>query len=287
VTRSPEDSRVNIATHPMWRIRLAREVPRYLLSALSLAGLAASARFAIAPPRLAAPAAVVRAPAPADSAAEGYAVLFTRRYLSWSAAEPQASARALEAFLGPGMEPDAGLDLPTSGERRVEWAEVVQSREPFRGEHVYTVAAQTDTAGLIYLTVPVTRSQGGSLYLAGYPAFVGAPAASPAQTTTHLREVTDAALVTVLERALRNYLAGSATELEADLTSEARVSLPALALSLLSVQKLDWSGEGSATVAIVQAEDAHGVHYTLGYELDVVREQGRWEISAVQMDPDS
>jgi hypothetical protein len=278
---------VTIATRPMWRIRLAREMPRYILSALSLAGLAASARFAIAPPRLALPDTVMRAPVPADSAAEGYAVLFTRHYLSWSAAEPQASERALEAFLGPGMEPDAGLQLPTAGERRVEWAEVVQSREPRGGEHVYTVAAQTDTAGLIYLTVPVTRSQSGSLYLAGYPALVGAPAASPAQATTHLREVTDAALVTVVERALRNYLAGSATELAADLSSEARISLPALALSLLSVQKLDWSGEGSAVVAIVQAEDAHGVHYTLGYELDVVREQGRWEISAVQMDPDS
>jgi hypothetical protein len=287
VRGNAEGSRVSIATRPMWRIRLAREMPRFLLSALSLVGLAASARFAIAPPRPERPGTVAPAPVPADSAAAGYAVLFTRRYLSWSAAEPQASARALEAFGGPGMEPDAGLQLPPAGERHVEWAEVVQSREPRRGEHVYTVAAQTDTAGLIYLTVPVARVQGGSLYLAGYPAFVGAPAASPGQATTHLREVTDPALVTVAERALRNYLAGSAAELAADLTSEAHVSLPALALSLLSVQKLDWSGAGSAVVAIVQAEDAHGVHYTLGYELDVVREQGRWEISAVQMDPDS
>jgi hypothetical protein len=287
MTRSPEGSGVSIVARPMWRIRLVREMPRYLLSAVSLAGLAASARFAIAPPRVTLPAAVVSAPAPADPAAEGFAVLFTRRYLSWSAAEPQASARSLEAFLGPGIEPDVGLELPTSGEQRVEWAEVVQAREPIHGEHMYTVAAQTDTAGLLYLTVPVTRSEGGGLSLAGYPAFVGAPAAGAAKARVHPREVTDASLVTVVERALRNYLAGSATELDADLTGEARVSLPALTLSLLSIQRLDWSTAGSAVVAIVEAADPHDVHYTLAYELNVVREQGRWEVSAVQMDPDS
>ena len=53
------------------------------------------------------------------------------------------------------MEADAGLELPASGEQHVEWAEVVQAREPAPGEHVYTVAAQTDTAGLLYLTVAV------------------------------------------------------------------------------------------------------------------------------------
>jgi hypothetical protein len=281
----PRGARVSVTTHPMWRIRLTRELPRYLLGALSLMGLAASARFAIAPPRAIVPAATVRAPVTPDRSAESYAVLFARRYLSWSAAEPQASARMLESFLGSGMEAGAGLELPASGERRVEWAEVVQAREPLSGEHLYTVAAQTDTAGLLYLTVPVTHLAGGALSLAGYPAFVGAPVSAPALPQAHLREVTEAALATVVDRALRNYLAGSPTELEADLTSEARVSLPALALSLLAVQRLDWSEDGGAVVATVQAEDAQGVHYTLGYELDVVREQGRWEISAVQTDP--
>ncbi len=71
------------------------------------------------------------------------------------------------------MEPAAGLQLPPSGEQRVEWDEVVQEREPAAGEHVYTLAAQTDTAGLLYLTVSVIRLSDGSLALAGYPAFVG------------------------------------------------------------------------------------------------------------------
>ncbi len=287
MTREPPRPTVTIASRSLWRIRLARELPRYLLCTMSMVGLAASARFAIAPPRPVLPAASVRAPAPADPAAEAYAALFARRYLTWNAAEPQASAHALEPFVGPGMEPDAGLQLPASGEQRVEWVEVVQAREPAPGEHVYTVAAQTDSAGLLYLTVAVTRAADGSLALAGYPAFVGAPAAGPAQTLGHLREVGDAALATVVRRVLRNYLAASSSELEADLADGARVSLPGAPLSLESLQRLDWAPEGSAVLATVQAQDGRGVQYTLAYELDVVREQGRWEVSAVQTDPDA
>jgi Conjugative transposon protein TcpC len=278
---------VSLVTRPLWRIRLAHELPRYLLGAMSVAGLAASTRFAIAPPTPTLPAAAMRQPAPADRAAEAYAVLFARRYLTWDAAEPQASAQALEPFLGPGLEAGAGLELPASGEQRVEWAEVVQTRAAAPGERVYTVAAQTDAAGLLYLTVPVARTSSGGLALAGYPAFVGAPASEPPHPPAHLREVSEAALATVVQRALRNYLAASAGELAADLAPGARVSLPGTALTLISLQRLDWAPEGSAVLAIVQAQDARGTRYTLAYELDVVREQGRWEISAVQTDPDA
>jgi hypothetical protein len=287
VAHDQPQPRVRIATRPLWRIRLARELPRYLLCALSAAGLAASARFAIAPPTPRLPAAAMRVPPPADPAAEAYAVLFARRYLTWNAAEPQASAHALEPFLGSGMEAAAGLELPASGEQRVEWAEVVQAREPAQGEHVYTVAAQTNAAGVLYLTVPVARAPAGGLALAGYPAFVGAPDAEGAQLPAHLREVGEPALATVVRRALRNYLAASASELAADLSGDARVSLPDQPLTLESMQRLDWALGGGAVLATVQAQDARGVRYTLAYEMDVLREQGRWEISAVQMDPDA
>jgi hypothetical protein len=287
VSREHAQPMVTIANRALWRIRLVRELPRYLLCAASVAGLAASARFAIAPPTSVLAAAAVHAPAAPDRAAEAYAVLFARRYLTWNAAEPQLSASQLEPFVGTGVEPDAGLELPPSGEQRVDWAEVVQARTPAAGEHVYTVAAQTDAAGLLYLTVPVARTSDGDLALAGYPAFVGAPAAGPAQSPGHLREVADAALYTVVQRALRNYLAASASELSADLTAGAHVSLPEQSLSLESMQRIDWAPEGSAVLATVQAQDGRGVRYTLAYELDVVREQGRWEISAVQVDPDA
>jgi hypothetical protein len=164
---------------------------------------------------------------------------------------------------------------------------VAQAREPAPDEHVYTVAAQTDTAGVLYLTVAVRRTAAGSLALAGYPALVGAPDAGPAPPAPHLREVDDGALATVVRRVLSNYLSASSSELEADLAPGARVSLPGLPLSLGSMQRLDWAPEGEAVLATVRARDGRGVQYTLAYELDVVREQGRWEVSAVQMDPDA
>jgi hypothetical protein len=280
-------STVTITTRPLWLIRLARELPRHLLHALATMGLIASARIAIDPPRPTLPAALLRRPVSADLSAEGFAEIFARRYLTWSPRDPQAREAALASYLGSGIEPGAGLTPPTGAEQRVQWAQVVQEREPQPGEHVYTVAAQTDTAGLLYLTVSVLRTAAGALALAGYPAFVGAPASTAAQSAGHLRAVSEPALSTVVERALRNYLAGSATELAADLSGDARVSMPALGLALQSLQSLQWAPGADALLAVVQAEDRRGAQYTLAYELNVVHEQGRWEIAAIQMDPDA
>jgi hypothetical protein len=279
---------VTVTPRPLWRIRLARELPRVLLLGASCAGLAASARYAIAPPRPATPPRV-RPVAPArDLAAEGFAQLFARRYLTWEARDPEAHQRALAPYLGTGMEAGAGSQPPADGEERVQWTEVVQERTAAPAERVYTVAAQTDTAGLLYLTVSVARARDGALELAGYPAFVGAPAAGPARSPGRPREVSDPALEIVVERALRNYLADAGAELAADLTSAARVSLPAQALSLEAVQRLDWSPEGARALdAIVQAQDARGARYTLAYELDLAQTAGRWEVAAIQMDPDA
>jgi hypothetical protein len=280
-------STLTITARPLWAIRIARELPRYLLSSLAVAGLAATARFTIAPPRPAAPAAAAnQRPAP-DRAAEGFAALFARRYLTWNAADPLASQRSLQPFAGPGMEADAALQLPGSGRERVEWAEVVGQREPTAGEHVYTLAAQTDTAGLLYLTVSVARAADGRLTLTGYPSIVGPPAYGPAPAPVRSREVADPTLATVVQRALRNYLAASAGELAADLTSGARVSLPVEPLTLVSTQRLDWSPDGRSVVAVVQARDARGVQYTLAYEVDVVQLAGRWEVAALQVDADA
>jgi Conjugative transposon protein TcpC len=279
-------SRVELRTLPMWRLRLRADLARYPLIAVSIFGLLASARFAFYPP-----AARVVAPAPArstapDLAAEAYAVLFARRYLTWKAAEPLASAQSLAPFAGAELDSDAGMALPAAGEETVEWAEAVQVREPSPGVSVYTVAAQTDSAGLRYLTVGVRRAAGGALALAGYPAFVGAPASIPAQAGGRLRPVTDSSLAAVVRRALGNYLADAPGELAADLAPGAQVSAPAGPMRLLSVVHQAWATGGGTVLVEVEASDQSGARYLLAYELDVAPEQGRWEISAIQTDPD-
>jgi hypothetical protein len=276
---------VTVTSHPLWQIRVVRGLPRYLLAAVATAGLAASARFAIAPPKGPRVVAARHDEPPRDQGAEGFATLFARRYLSWDAAYPGTGGHVLEAFGGPGVEPDGGITPPDSGEEHVEWAEVVQERDEGAGQRVFTVATQTDTAGLLYLAVGVARSTNGELQLSGYPALVGPPIAGHARPAAHLAEVTDRGLETVVERGLRNYLADSPEELAADLARGARVSLPTPALSLESIERLGWTPDGSSVLAVVRAQDGRGVRYTLAYELEVVRAQGRWEISAVEMDP--
>jgi Conjugative transposon protein TcpC len=276
---------VTISTRSLWRLRLMRATPRYLLYTVCLAGLIASARFAIDPPRVAQRAVEVPGTSASDPAAEGYAALFARRYLTWDAAQPQLSEQALAPMIGAALAPGAGLTLPLSGAQRVLWAEVVQARLEGAGRHVYTVAAQTDTAGLVYLTIGVGRDADGHLAILGYPAFIGAPQAGPAQSLRRAPEVTDRALVSVVGRALRNYLAAAPEELAADLSARARIAVPGMRLTLESVQRLGWSADGRSVLAVVQAREARGARYTLGYELDVADIGGRWEISAIEMDP--
>ena len=277
---------VKIITKPLWKLRLGRELPRYAFVALSIAGVASSVRFVVDPPRSTASKEPYLRPPHQDLAAEGYAQLFARAYLTWQAGDPEARQQGLAQFVGPGLEPDAGLQPPTLGEQQVQWTDVVQEREATPDEHVYTVAAQTNTTGLLYLAVSIVRAASGALELASYPAFIGAPLTAPAHVGQPPAEVREPALHMVVERALRNYLGSSPSELAADLTGNAEISLPPQALTLEDMQRLNWSSEGSDAVsAIVQARDARGTRYTLVYDVDVARIATRWEISAIEMNP--
>jgi hypothetical protein len=283
---SPHPS-VTVTPRPMWQIRLARELPRYLFQAMAIVGLLASARFAIAPPRAVTARSSPSSSALVDRAAEGFAALFARRYLSWDSRDPEAHRLALAPYLSSSMEAEAGLQPPERGEQQVQWTQVVQSRSLSAREHVYTIAVQTDSGGLLYLTVSVVREGDGSLALGGYPAFVGAPASTVAEPPKQLREVEDAALTTVVTRAMRNYLARAESELDADLSVGAHVSLPLAPLVLQTLDSLEWSFEGRSVLAVVRARDERGAQYTLSYELDVISSAGRWEVSAIQMNPDT
>ena len=248
-------------------------------------GLLASARFAIAPPR---PVIARATPGSSvvDRAAEGFATLFVRRYLTWESRNPEVHRLGLAPFLGSWMEAEAGFQPPESGQQQVQWTQVVQTRNLATDEHVYTIAAQTDTSGLLYLNVGVIREAGGALALAGYPALVGAPASTGAVAPAHLREVEDPVLETVVTRALRNYLARAESELAADLAAGTHVTLPGLTLTLRSLDSLDWSPDERSVLATLRARDERGAQYTLTYELGVLLSAGRWEISAIQMNPD-
>jgi hypothetical protein len=269
----------------MRRIRVSAGLTRWVLYATATAGVAASARFAIAPPRpIAAPAQVVER---RDLAAEGYAARLARVYLTFDGDHPDTRRAQLASFVGAELDADLGLRAPPGRVQRVHWTEVVQSRPGADGSRVYTVAAQTDRAGLLYLSVDVARGHDHALRLDGYPALVGAPLSAPATAAPEgsLRTVTESRLRATCRRALRNYLARAGDNLNADLTADAVVALPGLDLSLSRLTDLQWAPHGGSVLASVEATDEDGVTYALRYELDVRRIDERWEIAAIQTDP--
>ena len=275
---------VRLETRSLRRLRLSAGLTRWVVYLAAGVGIAATARFAIAPPRPARPpaAAVVSD----DRGAEGFATLFARSYLTWDAAAPAAHQQGLAGFVGTGIDPDVGLGPPPRGAQRVAWAEVVQSRSAGPGEHVYTVAAETGGSAPEYLSVDVVRDGAGELRLGRYPAFVGPPLVAPATALDAGAgaEVTDVGVTTVVGRALRNYLAGSAQNLAADLAPGAVVATPAEHLTLDRLADLR-VGRAGGVLATVGAHDAAGTTYTLTYQLDLQSTGGRWLVGAIQTDP--
>lgn len=277
-------ARIRLETRAFWRVRAWASLTRWVLYGVAVLGIIATARFAIAPPRPPAPH-VPRVAVP-DPGAEGFATLFARRYMSWSAAAPAAHAAGLTQFVNAATDPDLGLGQPVDGSQHVVWAGIVQARAGGPGEHIYTVALDTGAIQLTYLSVDVVRAEDGALRLGRYPAIVGPPVIVPAAGLGGggIGAVDDPALSAVIGRALRNYLAGSSANLAADLAPGTAVSTPTDPLVVDQIQQLRVEVDGGVLATVV-AHDARGTSFTLTYELGVVRTAGRWLITSVQTDP--
>jgi len=267
-----------------WTLRRARWLARVPRLAAALVGLIlalAGLRAILAgdPPV----AAAARPAAPVDLALHGFAAEFARRYLAHDERDPQARDLDLSALVGPALG-QLELSATPKGTREVLATRVVQDQEAIAGGRLVTVAALTDPDGLLHLSVPVRRDGQGALALAGHPALVGAPLTARSTALPARRSVQDPELERVAARAVTNYLAGDAEDLEADLAPGARVSLPALAFTVRGRPQVAAAGEGGVLVT-VRAASRDGAIWTLTYELAVTR-QDRWYVLAVQTFPD-
>jgi len=255
------------------RARLTAVAPRYLATAALLLFCVLGVRVAFWAPH------PTPAPRPlaagADAPSRDFALQFARAYLSYDAARPGARARALAPFLPEGLDSGAGF-FAAAGERRVRWAQVASDQRALAGGRVITVAAAVSTQRApLYLAVTVRHERGRPLALVGYPAFVGAPSIDTATAPPPRLEVEEPAVRAVIERVIRNYLAGSGPNLAADLSAEAIVTLPTVALRARSLDQLVWvAGPGSgAVLATLTATDPSGATYTLAYELGIERRE--------------
>jgi hypothetical protein len=265
-------SRVESGWRSVRRARHAAALPRYL-AILTLALLIGSGiRATFFPPDANSPA--PRPQPEADAPSRDFALQFVRAYLTYDSSHPGRRNRALAPFLAGTLGPGAGFEAP-GGEQRVRWLELASDQPALAGGRLLTIAASVSSQPApLYLAVSVRHDPGRPLQLGGYPALVGAPAiAAPPQTER--QAVEDPALTEVVDRALRNYLAGAARDLRADLSPAAEVTLPTTTLRLGEVEELAWiAGPGSgAVLATVTATDHHGTNYTLDYELGIAERE--------------
>jgi Conjugative transposon protein TcpC len=251
------------------RSRLAARAPGHLASAVLVVLLALALRSILLPPSPAA--APARPAAGADAPSEDLALRFARAYLTYDAADPAAHQRSLAPYLPGGIGAEAGFSA-SAGSRRVAWEDVASDQPSLQGGRVITVAAQVSgSPAPLYLALTVRHRPGRPLSLVGYPALVGAPAISTSAPEPAREAVSDPEVSEVVERVLRNYLAGAAPDLRADLTDDAQVTLPTVSLAVRQVSAVDWvAGPGSgAVLATASAEGPEGAGYTLTYELGI------------------
>jgi hypothetical protein len=253
--------------------RLRARAPRYAFFAFVALMCVAGIRATLAP---SGSSTVVPSPGPPlDYAEQDFALQFARAYLTYDGARPETRERALAPFASSGLEIGAGFSPPQSGTQNVRWAEVAQAQRPLAGGVIVTVAAKLSTAVRpVYLSVPVERGEGGAIYLASYPSFVGPPlSARQAPSQSGGEPVDDGEVSGLVRRALANYLANDAEDLSADLADAATVTLPTNRLRLGGLDQLDWvrGHGGGAVLATIDATDARGGSYTLRYEVGLRR----------------
>jgi hypothetical protein len=258
-----------LARRSVRRARLGARAPRYLVLAALLVLVAVGLRTIFFPP---APGGATARPVEVtDAPSQDLALRFARVYLSYDSGNPEARDEALRPYLSEGLAADAGFSS-THGSRRVLWEDVASDQKALAGGRVITIAAGlSGESAPLFLAVTVRHEAGKPLSILGYPSLVGAPAVTSNVSSPARQAVSERPVDEVVERVLRNYLAGSAPDLRADLTSDADVTLPTVVLHVQEVKEVDWiSGAASgAVLATLVAAGADGDTYTLTYELGI------------------
>lgn len=280
---SDKRSKASIEARRVGVARLRASAPRHLATAALLILVALGLRSLLWAP------APAKAPAPpdrADAPSQDFALQFARAYLTYDAERPALRSQALSPFLGEALDAGAGFFAPT-GEQRVLWAHVASDQRALLGGRTITIAAGVSTQPVpVYLAVPVRHDRDRGLSLTAYPSFVGAPALDSQPPTSSRSALGERDVASVAARAMRNYLAGSAPNLKADLAPEALITLPTVPLSVARIESLEWIGAAGsgAVLATVAAEDPRGATYTLAYELGIERRE-RPYVTFIQVVP--
>ncbi|WP_196189180.1 conjugal transfer protein [Conexibacter sp. W3-3-2] len=259
--------------------RVLARAPRLAIIGAGLLLAAAGLRGALAPPAPITSTARVTTAAPVSVAP--FAEAFVRELLTWDGRDPAERERRLRAYLAEGLDPDAGITPVPGTAQRPEWTVATGARA---AEHAggwrVAVLAGLPSGRRITLLVTVTAGAAGDLVVSDYPSLTALAARSTARPQEWNDFVEDAGLERVVERALRNYLAGNAGDLQADLAPGAHVTTPETTAQLTAIDELAWQQPGRRVAALATAELADGTRLRLRFHLSLTRD-GRWFVAAI------
>jgi hypothetical protein len=259
-----------------WHAKVPRMLALVLVVVLSIAGIRS-----ILAPRTTTVISRPTATPTVDQGAEEFAQEFARAYLTFNSNDQQQRQHMLQPFLSNTLGQDAGVQ-PANGSQSVSWTSVAGSQAEGQ-QTLVTVAAGTSN-GLMYLAVPVARDSHGFMFIPNYPAFVGPPATNPSASLPSQQQISDSSLQTVVARAVTNYLAGNQSNLLADLTPNALVSLPPEHMTVTNTQQATWISQGHSVAIQATATDSHGNSWTLTYDVGVEK-LDRWYVQSIQVNP--
>lgn len=239
-----------------------------------------------------APAAVVQT---GSSEVDAFAAAFAREYLTLTPARPDTYALRLEPFLAPGLDKNAGVQIPARSAAQTAGVAIVVRRERIdRARSLVTIAVEVSgkAPGMRYLTVPVYRDRSGALAVYDYPA-IAAP--SPrAQTVPEvavepLPEGEQGAIDKLLERFFTAYLNGDGAELAFVTPVGVRIQPPDQHLELMQIDSVSQLAaptrrdQLSGVVRLRATDPASGVSLLLAYRVELSKND-RWYVASIHQD---
>src|SRR4051794_35682061 len=145
-----------------------------------------------------------------DDAARAFASDFARAYLYYSPDDPDGSARAVQAFVGPDLASSIAPQHGEHAERESVGAVSVASSATVDARHALVSVAAATSSGTRDLTGPVATDGRGGLLVSGLPSFTAGPARAVLEppSTEPIPASERSGIEDVTTRFLRAYLGG-------------------------------------------------------------------------------
>ena len=238
-----------------------------------------------------------------SQAVRSFALQFAHEYFKWTIGQPDRREERLKPFLARGMDPQAGLDFSNLSRHAVPEHLTIWKEEPGRkkGEYVITVSALVnfydakDTKKYftkrMLLEVPIKQKNERDMAVIENPRLVPLPAETSIQKEREslvgepLDSSEEEALRSAAETFFKTYASGKQEELSYLMAGDQKVETFQGKMRFVAVEQMQAVKKGDRVVSelvLRLADPTTGMEMTTSYEIDWVKEDGRWFVEAIR-----